>query len=165
MDNLKIRLKLRENEFEAEGPDALIRAHLGEFKALLKGEEQAKNGSLPTDLLFKTDAGGERVTLRVLPSTDRGRGRQVANTLLLALYGFQEQLGLQEVPVLSAAQSLRHSGLVKVQRLSNAFLVLQREGHAMKVGSGKGTRYKLTAKGHAAAQNLYKTTLARADLG
>ena len=172
MDKVKIRLKLRDNEFEAEGPDDLVRAHLSEFKGLMGNAISERTpplaNSAGTDaslgLIYQPDKTLKTLTLRILPSTDRGMLKQVANTLLLVLLGFHESLGIDEVPVLSAAQAIRRSGLVKVHRLSNAFLSLQTDGYALKIGLGKGTRYQLTSKGQNAAQTLIHNTLQRANL-
>lgn len=171
VDNLKIRLKWRENEFEAEGPEGLIRSHLNEFKEMVGGRRPAAApaGTAGTEqgaasILFQADKASQALSLRVLPSTDKGVLKQTSNTLLLVLHGFQEELALEQVPVLAAAQAIRQSGMVQVRRLSNAFLALQSDGLAMKIGSGKGTRYQLTTKGRAAAQNLCQLTLERAGL-
>jgi hypothetical protein len=167
VENVKVRIRLRDNEFEAEGPESLVRAHLGEFERLLGGGGEKSASALPPpplELLFSPDAAARSLTLRVLPSTDKGVLRQVANTLLLVLYGFRKALDEERVPVLSAAQAIRASGLVKVQRLSNAFGTLQNEGLALKLGTGKGTRYQLTEKGLTQAQSLIHQTLKRAGL-
>ena len=66
--------------------------------------------------------------------------------------------------LLSAAQAIRRSGLVKVQRLSNAFLALRSDGLALKIGLGKGTSYQLTSTGQNAARELIHNTLHRANL-
>ncbi len=170
---MKIRLKLSDNEFEAEGPDELIRAHLSEFKGMVKNavpeelQPRLANPAEPTvplDLIYQPDKTLKPLTLRVLPSTDHRMLKQVANTLLLVLYGFHETLGVNEVPVLSAAQAIRRSGLVKVQRLSNAFLALRSDGLALKIGLGKGTSYQLTSTGQNAARELIHNTLHRANL-
>ena len=170
---MKIRLKLRDNEFEAEGPDNLVRAHLADFKGLMGNtgpEEERRRPASPAkavnanDLIYQPDKTGKSLTLRILPSTDRGMLKQIANTLLLVLHGFHESLGINEVPVLSAAQAIRLSGLVKVRRLSIAFLTLQSDGFALKIGLGKGTRYQLTSKGQNAARELIQNTLQRANL-
>lgn len=167
-DTVKIRLKLPEGEIEAEGPDALVRAHLQEFKAYLADKRPpstpAPAAETQPDLFYQADLATKSLTLRILPSTDQGVTQQVANALLLVLNGFREALATPEVPVLSASEAIRQSGLVQVKRLSNAFTNLQTEGLALKVGSGKGTRYQLTAKGQTAAQELIQTTLRRAGL-
>jgi hypothetical protein len=175
VDNVRIRLKIREGEFEAEGPDPLVRAHLAEFKTLLTspaaGEETTPEAPPITpgkdsglDLMYQAEPATGTLTLRILPSTDRGVLKQVSNTLLLILHGFHESLNLREVPVLAATLTIRQSGLVRVSRLSNAFLALQAEGLAMKIGRGKGTKYQLTAKGRAEARALIHNTLKRAKL-
>jgi hypothetical protein len=173
VDNVRVRLKLRDNEFEAEGPEGLVRQHLQEFKGLLgnpamTAENGEKSGATGTSeaaaLMFQADPVLKTLTLRILPSTDQGVLQQTANTLLLVLLGFQEALNAPKVSVLAATLAIRKSGLVEVQRLSNAFLKLQKEGLAMKTGRGKGTTYQLTSKGQNAARHLVQKTLGRAGL-
>lgn len=165
MDNVRIRLKLRDNEFEAEGPEGLVRAHLAEFKSLLPGAAAPETpANAPHALMFQADKASGALVLRILPSTNQGILKQVTNTLLLTLFGFQEAMGIPKVPVLAATQTIRQSGLVAVSRLSNAFLKLQKEGLAMKIGRGKGTQYQLTAKGLKSARELIQNSLSRANL-
>jgi hypothetical protein len=172
-----MRFKIGSHEFEVEGPESALKTGLEEFRSLMKSlpeerqaptlliqEPQRVAKIAQESLFFLPDKAQGAITLRVLPSTDQGILRQLRNTLLLILYGFRKTLDIEQVAALAAARAVRQSGLVSTKRLSHAFLALQKEGLALKMGKGKGTKYQLSQKGLDAAQELLRSVLGRANL-
>ena len=116
------------------------------------------------DLVFHPEPGRQGLSLRILPSTDKGVIRQISNTMLVILFGYKEKLGVLEVPVIQITAAMRQSGFTTLKRLSTSFSQLQKEGLALKIGAGKGTKYRATNKGLQLAEDLLHSTLARANL-
>jgi hypothetical protein len=162
VDNVRIKFKVGDREFEAEGPRDAVEARWAEAKEwLIHAKETPFDAPTPKESLrsppkspvFEVDGGKRTIRLRVLPP--RGESIQrVSNALLLLLYGYHENLGKSEVPVTRMAEDLRMSGFAGLKRLSRAFGKLEGDGLAARNGAGKGTRYRATHPGLATAANL-----------
>jgi hypothetical protein len=166
VDNLRVKIKIGEREFEAEGAREAVEARLAEAQFwLLKEPEKALKSaceSLDTEKketehpAYDVDRGKRTVRLRVLPP--RGEVLQrLSNALLLLLYGYNSLLGRSEVPVTRMAEDLRMSGFAGLRRLSRAFERLEREGLASRSGAGKGTQYRATLPGLESGKTLAKS--------
>lgn len=166
MDNFRFKIRVGEKEFEAEGPRDAVEARWAEAREwLLQTSEptiaQYKEaddplGSPNENPIFEVDRGRRTVRLRVLPP--RGEVLQrLSNALLLLLYGYNDLINRTQVPVTRMAEDLRMSGFAGLKRLSRAFVRLETEGLAARNGAGKGTNYRATNPGLAAARTLAKS--------
>lgn len=166
MDNLRVKIKIGEREFEAEGAREAVEARLAEAQFwLLKEPRNEPNPAKDTPNsekieaehpTYDVDRGRRTVRLRVLPP--RGEVLQrLSNALLLLLYGYNSLLGRSEVPVTRMAEDLRMSGFAGLRRLSRAFDRLEREGLASRSGAGKGTQYRATLPGLESGKTLAKS--------
>lgn len=164
MDNIRIKIRAGEKEFEAEGPRDAVEAQWAEAKGWImsaannitetNGELAIKNTEKSP--VFEVDGGKRTIRLRILPP--RGESIQrISNALLLLLYGYHENLGKSEVQVTRMAEDLRMSGFAGLKRLSRAFGKLEADGLAARNGAGKGTRYRATNPGLSTAANLAKS--------
>ena len=69
-----------------------------------------------------------------------------ANLALLLLLGYREIRSLEEVPVLTLKQALKHSSY-PVLRLDRVLNKYRKERFLIKIGRGKGGKYRLTTLG------------------
>lgn len=162
MDNVRIKIKAGDREFEVEGPRDAVEARWIETKEWLMQGQTApavltpipdKPKETKKSPVFEVDGGKRTIRLRVLPP--RGESIQrISNALLLLLYGYHENLDKSEVQVTRMAEDLRMSGFAGLKRLSRAFGKLEADGLAARNGAGKGTRYRATHPGLATAANL-----------
>jgi hypothetical protein len=165
VDNFRFKVKVGEREFEAEGPRDAVEARWAEARDWLLNTPEPKRTPTdrPPDLaeqrenpIFDVDRGRRTVRLRVLPP--RGEVLQrLSNALLLLLYGYNDLINRPQVPVTRMAEDLRMSGFAGLKRLSRAFVRLESEGLAARNGAGKGTNYRATNPGLAAARTLAKS--------
>ncbi len=167
MDNVRLKIRLGEKEFEAEGPREAVEARWAEAKDWIMAPTGNTAGTSvfssprqenppqtePKSPVFDVDRGKRTIRLRVLPP--RGESIQrISYALLLLLYGYHENLGKSEVQVTRMAEDLRMSGFAGLKRLSRAFSRLETDGLAARNGAGKGTRYRATNPGLTTAANL-----------
>jgi hypothetical protein len=171
MDTYKLRIKIGNHEFEAEGPVEVVKEQFESWKGLL-GLSPAKGTDSPAAALsgnsvtriteihtpegittpldvFDHDDKRKLVTLRVHPtSEDRD-----ADAALLVLYGYKEIEAKDEVPVTKLKDALEVSGL-RPDRVDRTLAPHMREGLILKAGRGKGGKYRLTNTGYARAQQM-----------
>lgn len=168
MDNLRVKVRVGEKEFEAEGPREAVEARWAEARDWILSHAPTNKEQIPIiekaaeslqkdeNPIFDVDRGRRTVRLRVLPP--RGEVLQrLSNALLLLLYGYHEILNRPEIPVTRMAEDLRMSGFAGLKRLSRAFVRLETEGLAARNGAGKGTNYRATNPGLTAARTLAKS--------
>lgn len=161
MDRIKIRFRLGDREFEAEGEKDAVQAQWETARAWLFQEEADKKSGRPLPppgeektlqkSLFDVNAGRGSLRLRVLPPGGPG-GERLSRALLLLLHGYHTLLHQNDVPAIRLADDLRMSGFSGVRRLSRAFAALETQGHAIRSGTGKGSRYRATGPGMQEAQ-------------
>src|SRR5574337_731557 len=164
METFKLRVKIGDNEFEAEGPEETVRAQFDRGKSLVEstpapprrvepqepdhqGENDVRGGGVPTPhpvsdfareqlaKIFQADDRRQTVALRVQTTGER----RYADAALLTLYGFHVLRGQDEVPTTRLMDALEIAGL-SVPRIDRPVAPYVREGLILTVGSGKGTR-------------------------
>lgn len=151
MDNIKIRIKIGNNEIEAEGPSADVEKHVEKWRREVAGVDLPKSPMASTAYYF--DAGRNGLTIRKGPGTGP-KGRKLADALLLLLHGYRELQGKNQVEATRIARDLRESGHNDLAKLARSYHRLQSEGLAVRSGRGKGTSYRLTEPGLNAASAL-----------
>ena len=164
MDVYKLRVKLQGCEFEAEGPEEIVKQQFEEFKTLinaappsLRREEHASGGpplakALEMVNIFQHDEELQRIKLIVPPQGEH----KDAEAALLLLYAYKVMGNQDEVRVTTLKQSLKDSGR-PVKRVDRAIDPYTHDPDlfVMPVGlEGKGRRYRLTPQGTAKAQAL-----------
>jgi hypothetical protein len=167
----KVRVKIGDAEFEAEGGEELVKAQFADFLAALsaKPSQQHKpkaNAMEPEDGL-PDDAGNHNgdasselinraylpvkdlISLRFLPKSEN----QDADTLLLLLYGYEKLKGLDSVLVTQLLRAAKQSGLSldRIDRASAKYSSLLLKG-----GTRKGSKYSLNNQGRAKAIEILK---------
>lgn len=177
--NVRIKLKVGEHEFEAEGPPEDVKFQLELWKQMVAGtpagnfkrtephgaaaSEKPRNGGAPPEIasellstLFTQDKNGELVTLAMLPSSKEKH----EEAMLMILFGFRKLLNADEVLVTRLKSAIETSGLV-VDRIDRIAETAIREGLVLKGGSGKGGKYRLTNLGMTRATEMVAKVLAQ----
>jgi hypothetical protein len=168
----KLRVKIGQDEFEAEGEPEWLNTQLGTWKELISkppmiaGESQVKHRlgeeregesrkETPTPQIAKVlsvDKNQKSVSLRVHPTGDQ----READAILLLLFGYRDLLNSDEVLVPRIKESMAQSG-IRVDRVDRAIAPHQKAGFVLKGGTGKGGKYRLTNTGDARARELIAT--------
>lgn len=177
----KLRLKVGQHEFEAEGIKEDVQAQFDAWKSLISGStavaatppldqppaprqpapftpaQPEQSQANPQDaFLALFEPSGSAITLRAYPS-----GEQAEDAVLLVAYAFRR---LQSQDILSSVligKSMRLSGgtIDRVDRVVNNQIT---RGYMMKAGGvGRGTKYRLTNTGAARAEALAKELYAQ----
>lgn len=175
MESYKLRVKIGVHEFEAEGPEDIVRQQFDEFKSLVESVRASKpqlGGAAPSETpaaraapglevqteqisrLFHHDEKRNLVTLTALPPGDN----RDANAVLLALLGYRLLRGEDVVPISRLMTSLKKSGcdLVRIDRAASDYI----PALIMKGGRARGGKYQLTNQGYAEARRLMEELLA-----
>jgi hypothetical protein len=155
VDNIKIRIKSGNNEFEAEGPSAEVEKHMEIWRREVSGLAKLPESADPTNAYY-FDPGRDGLTLRKAPGIGP-KGRKLADALLLILHGYRELQAKTQVEATRIARDLRESGYNDLAKLARSYHRLQKEGLAVRSGRGKGTRYRLTEPGQNAASTLARS--------
>ena len=164
----RLKIKIGEHEFEAEGPVEIVQAQLAAFSELVSkipaspppkpaeaaqpnaGEQQQQNGrngggdQLNLDKIMRAD--GRLVSLTV--STE-----DVADSALLLLYGQRHYRNNDSVTGGEVLDGLRETGQ-NVSRIDYTLHRLAADGFVITTGSGRGRRYRLNNRGVQRAQEL-----------
>ena len=173
MDPYKLHVKLGQAEFNAEGPEQIVREQFELFlRALNEGKGKPLAPTTPApgppvppeespdpepaglppevrDRAFVKDAQG-MVSLRVLPRTSE----TAADTLLLIMYGYKTLKALSEVPVIDLLRAAKQSG-VPLDRIDRS--IAPRRSLVNKGGLKRGSRYGLNNQGVAHVEKLLRS--------
>ncbi len=174
METYKLRMKIGEHEFEAEGSESSVKEQFGQFKELLAqfpsrrpfvfsspiktidtsatpADQTTEKKTVEPSLapVFDLDAKKGLVTLKTKPTGERA----LQDALLLTLLGFRLVRGDDEVMVTSLKDSLEKTGF-KVERVDWIADPCLRQGWVLKGGKGKGGKYSLTNAGLEQSQKL-----------
>lgn len=170
----RIRVKIGQNEFEAEGPEDLVKEQFAMFLDMAKAssvppakEEQtitagSGNGnggnpaaaqSIPQEMLdrvFIVDQ--DQVSLRLLPRS----GDREANALVVLLYGFRKLCNQTDVLVGRLLKAAKTSG-ISIDRVDYA--IAPNAELVTKGGARVGSRYGLNNRGVVKAEEIISEML------
>ncbi len=154
MDTYKLKIKIGEHEFAAEGPVEVVQAQFGAFKDLITAmptkpqaapsqpnqeESVAANQPphLPLERILKVD--GRLVSLTAKCDT-------VDEAVLLILLGQKDFRANQEVTGAEIMDGLKQSGY-KLSRVDHVMDKLSADGSTITMGIHRGRRYRLSNSG------------------
>lgn len=164
MDSTKLKVKIGQHEFEAEGPQEVIEKQFETFRQLVsqvsvnsapsnqtKGGES--RGQLEPELPHVGDpregqarkifhVEGDLLTLGVVPQGDN----QEIEAALLILLGHKILRSADLVSADDLLNGLKQSG-IRVDRADRITYKTTEQGMTMKTGVRRGTRYRLTTQG------------------
>lgn len=154
----RLRVKIADNEFEAEGDESLVRRDFDLWWAKFasgvsvsvangavartKQVASTADASLDEAKLYVVDGKTKEVSLSVLPQGEE----KGPHSVLLLLRGYKVLLQRDEVMVTELKAALKHSGCT-VDRVDELTDKLIGNGHINKGGRGKGGKYRITNAG------------------
>jgi hypothetical protein len=170
MDGYRLKIKVGEHEFEAEGPADVVQAQFESFKSLIAAlptttvanksvalpQKEAENTVSANESAFALDK-ITRIEDRVVSLT--ARPDNLEDALLLLLLGQRTFRANDSVTGGEVLNGLRQSGIT-VGRVDWRLDKLAGEGQIIKVGSGRASRYRLTNQGMNKAQGIARNLIA-----
>ncbi len=170
MDSYRIKVKIGDNEFEAEGSPEIVKAQFEAFKELITSipvrndtpvsvpiqqatpfQQLAPEQDQPNfEKMFRVQ--GRVISLTALPAN-------VMEAVLLTLFGQRTFRNNDSITGAEIKDGLVQSGY-RVERVDRFVDKLTSEGLVIKIGSGKASRYRLTNQGMARASTLAREVLA-----
>ncbi len=167
METQRLKIKIGDNEFEAEGPAEAVQAQFETWKTLLEStpvvtpppkpdDEVVDNGGFSGELpsIFSVNERNKTVTLAVLPPA--GSGNRDADAMLLLLYAYKVKFGQEDLIVGRLKESMAVSGR-RIERIDRTIQPHLKSGYVLKGGQGKGGKYRLTNTGIAKAKELMQS--------
>jgi hypothetical protein len=165
-ERIKLRMKLGEHEFDAEGAPELVAGHLRTWQSLVAARSPAAAGSPAaggpaaastangSSDVFAVDEQRKLVTLRVHPRSKTPR----ADAALLLLYALQRTWYARggAVPATRVQAALSASGYAR-SRINRTLETYRRAGLVRQRGRRKASTYQLTATGIQRADALAAT--------
>lgn len=167
MDTQKLKVKIDNHEFEAEGPIEIVQAQFAAFRELISSlpKQSPKQPSpvlvvpdekpgdllphLPIDKILKADG-------RVLSLT--ARCESIDDAVLLILLGQKEFRSNQEATGAEIMDGLKQSGY-RVPRVDRVLDKLTLGGEIITIGAHRGRRYRLTNVGLTKALSIAKEVI------
>jgi hypothetical protein len=170
MDSYRIKVKIGDNEFEAEGSPEIVKAQFDAFRDLISSlpsrndtptaptvqqpaliQQVAQDQEQPNfERMFKVQ--GRVVSLTALPVS-------VVDAVLLTLFGQRTFRNNDSITGAEIKDGLVQSGY-RLDRVDRLVDKLTADGLVIKIGTGKASRYRLTNQGLARAIGLAKDVLA-----
>ncbi len=167
----KLRIKIGQAEFEAEGSEETVKAQFKEFQDLIvkkpnpseqresvsntenMGDSETQRFVEEYESIFKIND-DKTLSLRVLPSENDGKFKQIADSALVLLYGFNKVFSRTDVTALTLTRVLRESGIGVIKRIDVPLSQYLKDGFITRAGKGKGTSYRTSNKGNTQANAL-----------
>ncbi len=166
MDTYRIKVKIGQNEFEAEGSPEMVKEQFEAFKSLVQStpvhddtpvvapaQQAFSNQQVATDeepstfgKIFKVE--NRVISLTALPGN-------VLDATLLTMFGQRYFRNNDAITGAEVKDGLEQSGY-RVDRVDRFIEKLTTDGLVIKIGIGKGSRYRLTNQGMIRAQALAK---------
>ena len=157
----KLHVQIGECTFDCEGTPSAVAHQFEKFQELVNtyqirfrekqsalgkiGQTQSSQNAPPLPALahiFDTDSYSSLLVCRApLPEKE-----PEANLALLLLLGYRDIRSLEEVPVLTLKEALKHSSY-PVLRLDRVLNKYRKDRFLLKIGRGKGGKYRLTPLG------------------
>lgn len=161
MESTRIKVKIGDNEFDAEGPTETVQAQFETFKQLISSaasvsatakssnslkvwaalDKQPEPPHIPIEKVLH--AAGRVVSLTALPAS-------LVDAALLIMLGHKDMRNHLSVTGQEIGDGLAQSGR-PVPRVDRVMDKAIEEAHVLKTGIKRGTRYRLTNQGLAKA--------------
>jgi len=168
MEQNKLRIKIGDHEFEAEGPPEIVQAQLAAFKELmanpqvqtsraepLPAAEQSvtrtpSNGPVALDKIIKVEG-------RVVSLT--ARANSLEDALMLLLLGQKTFRNNDSITGAELVDGLKRSGQSTDHR-GRTLDKIASDGNIIITGAHRGKKYRMTNQGMARAQEIARRVIA-----
>ena len=166
MDSYRIKVKIGEHEFEAEGSPELVKSQFEDFKQIIASAprqtptgsikqqkpltEPLNSGELQLEKISKVD--GRVVSLTIKPEAE-------STAALLIMLAQKTYRANETVTASEIKDGLEQSGY-RPGRIDRLMQPLADEGSVVRIGARKGTKYRFTNQGLVKAQNVAEDALA-----
>ncbi len=166
MDSYRIKVKIGEHEFEAEGPAEMVQSQFEAFKEIIANapRQTPAPSSKPQKQQNEPSGGGElqlekisKVDGRVVSLTIKPEAESTAAMLIMLAqrtYRANETVTASEIK-----DGLEQSGY-RPGRIDRLMQPLTDDGSVVRIGARKGARYRFTNQGLVKAQSAAKDALA-----
>jgi hypothetical protein len=173
MEVSKLRMKIGDHEFEAEGPAESVQQQLAAFKELISSclvvnTPPVANTPEKQDETKENKDVAQQVSAPILDKVMHVSGRIVSLTAippsaedatLLVMLGHKVYRNSDSVTGQEIGDGLAQSGRA-VERVDRVMVKPLKEGLVLKSGIRRSTRYRLTNQGHQKALTIAKDLLA-----
>jgi len=161
MDTQKLKLKIGDHEFEAEGPTDVVQAQFAAWRELV----MATPAQAPLSTPAATQSAPPGATPDGKPSLDKitkvdgrvvsltARGTSLEDEILLVLFGQKVLRNNDSVTGAEVLDGLRLTGRT-VNRVDYQLDKLTTLGDVITIGTGRARRYRLTNQGFSKAGTL-----------
>lgn len=168
METYRLKLKIGDHEFEAEGPVDVVQEQFAAFKELIANIPAMTKTATPPQPEQTPAADSAPLPHLPLEKIVKVEGRMVSLTakcdtvqeaVLLILLGQMEFRSNQEVTGAELMDGLKQSGYM-LPRIDKVLDRLSSEGSAITIGMHRGRRYRLTNQGKSQALSIARELLA-----
>ncbi|MGB7217243.1 MAG: hypothetical protein WBD07_00405 [Vicinamibacterales bacterium] len=161
----KLKMKIGDHEFEAEGPPEVVQAQFGAFRelveALLKAPAYVPQPPMPPESFAGVTiqpAKNELMLDKIMRTEGRvvsltARGAALEDEIMLVLLGQRKLRSNDSVSGSEIMDGLRLTGR-QVTRIDYQLDKMTDAGDVITVGNGRARRYRLTNQGFAKSQEL-----------
>jgi hypothetical protein len=165
MAEYRLKIKIGDHEFEAEGPVEAVKAQFDAFKELISlvPEHKTENttseqpaeaplqNALPVDKIFRVE--NRVISVTVPPSSD-------TDAVLLILYGQRHYRNNPSPTGSEIMDGMMESGY-RTSRIDRILAILSNEGAVIITGAHRGKRYRLTNLGVTRTEGIIRDALAK----
>lgn len=165
MESQKLKLKIGEHEFEAEGPTDVVQAQFAAFRELVANLPTTTRPATPPNTPPpQENVSKERPDLERITKTDgrvvslTARGASVEDEILLVLFGQKLLRDNDSVTGSEVIEGLRNTGRT-LTRVDYQLDKLTTAGDVITIGVGRARRYRLTNQGFSKAGTLAQAVI------
>lgn len=167
MDSYKLKMRIGDHEFEAEGPVEVVQAQFAAFRELIEIAPKLVQTTITTPPSVTTEPNqpqpeptlkGELMLDKIMRQEGRvvsltARGASLEDEILLLLLGQRKLRSSDSVSGGEILDGLRLTGRT-VNRIDYQLDKMTEAGDVITVGSNRARRYRLTNQGFAKAQEV-----------
>lgn len=164
MDAYKLKIKIGEHEFEAEGPTEVVQAQFEAFRELVSATPARPASSQSTPVITTPVTNDELKLERVMRHEGRvvsltARGASVEDEIMLVLLGQKLLRDNDSVTGGEIIDGLRLTGRT-MNRVDYQLDKMTDAGEVITIGTGRARRYRLTNQGLTKGRDLARSIIA-----
>ena len=168
MENAKLKIKIGDHEFEAEGPTELVQAQFTTFRDLvlnIPASKQVQPTTIVSEVALPAASAdnGAPVCDKIMRQDGRivsltARGASIEDEIMLVLLGQKMLRNNESVTGAEITSGLKVTGGA-IGRIDFKLDKLSKEGNVITIGTHRARRYRLTNRGAAKAHEIAKAVI------